>query len=523
MEEAAFSAAGAPTEKQAGPNPGERVWRSSVLIIILTLGTLGMIQVLFVHSHLAQELYYLGYFIPIGIAATHLSWRSAVETSVLSGTVYVMAAIPSFFVADEGTAELTIEIVGHALLFVAAGAGLSTYRYKVSKEKARALEAERERSRRLGMMLDISTTVSSSLKLNEVLQVLAERIAEATEATFCRISLLDEDREHLRVVAAYPVREMDWEPSIGRALPIGELPDHKKAIETREAVIAGGRRRAPEGTMTSHQRQVMSEVASLLLYPLVVDGEAVGVACIGEQRSWERSPLSSEKTAICQTTVNYGSKAVAHAFTHEALEETFLGTVRSLAEAIDAKDPSTHGHSEWVSRYAVMMGRQLGLSEEEVEALKYAGYLHDVGKIGISDTILGKPSQLDPGQWKMMKKHASLGAKILEPVKISPVIKAAVRHHHERYDGKGYPYELSGEAIPLGARILAVADAYEAMTADRPYRRALSDEQAVAELKRCAGTQFDPMLVKAFLSALGLETSRVREVRGEQGLEAAAG
>ncbi|HDY69700.1 MAG TPA: HD-GYP domain-containing protein, partial [Actinobacteria bacterium] len=284
-----------------------------------------------------------------------------------------------------------------------------------------------------------------------------------------------------------------------------------KAIDTREAVIVGGRRRVPERDISDQQRRMMGEASSLLLYPLVVDGKAVGVVCIGEQRKWERSPLNPEKTAICQTIVNHGAKAVAHAFTHEALEETFLGTIRSLAEAIDAKDPSTRGHSDWVAKYAVMISRQLELSEKEVEMIRFAGYLHDVGKIGISDRILGKPSQLDPDQWKMMKKHASLGAKILEPVKISSAIKAAVRHHHERYDGKGYPGGLSGEAIPPGARTLAVADAYEAMTADRPYRKALNDEQAVEELKRCSGTQFDPLVVQAFLKALGRVSTRIPE------------
>ena len=162
-----------------------------------------------------------------------------------------------------------------------------------------------------------------------------------------------------------------------------------------------------------------------------------------------------------------------------------------------------------------MISRQLGMSDDEVETIRFAGYMHDVGKIGISDRILGKPSQLDPDQWKMMKKHAGLGAKILEPVKISTAIKAAVRHHHERYDGKGYPSGLSGEAIPAGARTLAVADAYEAMTADRPYRKALNDEQALAELKRCSGTQFDPLMVQAFLGAMGRVSAHVPEADAE--------
>lgn len=494
-------------------------WHTSVLSIIVVLGTLGVIQVLFVRSHLVHEVYYLGYFIPIAIAAMHLSWRSAVEAAILSAIVYLVATAPNFFVSPAETTEVVTEAFGHVLLFLSAGIGLSTYRFKIDREKKKALSAETDRAERLELMLDVSNTVSSSLRIEEVLQVLAVRIAEATSASFCRISLLDDSGENLRIVAAYPVREMDWEPSIGRDLPISELPDHRKAIETKEAVIVGGRRRISEKNFSDPQRVMMAEVASLLLYPLVVGGEAVGVVCLGEQRKWERSPLNSEKTAICQTIVNQGAKAVAHAMTHEALEEAFLGTVRSLAEAIDAKDPSTHGHSDWVAKYAVMIGGQLELGDRQVELLKFAGYLHDVGKIGISDRILGKPSQLTTDQWKLMKKHATLGGKILEPVRIAPEIKDAVRHHHERFDGKGYPYELSGEAIPLGARILAVADAYEAMTADRPYRKALSDEQAVAELKRCAGTQFDPVVVEALLSAMGRISSRSGAVR----IEAAAG
>ncbi len=519
MNGADYSTASISAGSLGRPGGTRLAWHTSVITIIVVLGTLGIIQILFVRSHLVQEVFYLGYFIPIAIAAMHLSWRSAVEASVLSAIVYLVATTPVFFVSPMETSEVVTEAMGHVLLFTAAGIGLSTYRYKIDREKEKALSAEEERAERLELMLDISNTVSSSLRIEEVLQVLAVRIAEATSASFCRISLLDDSGENLRIVAAYPVREMDWEPSIGRNLPLSELPDHKRAIETREAVIVGGRRQVSEKNLTDPERVMMAKVVSLLLYPLVVGGEAVGVVCIGEQRSWDRSPLSSEKAAICQTIVNQGAKAVAHALTHEALEEAFLGTVRSLAEAIDAKDPSTHGHSDWVSKYAVMIGRQLELEEREVEMLKFSGYLHDVGKIGISDGILGKPSQLSAEQWKLMKKHATLGGKILEPVKIAPQIKAAVRHHHERFDGKGYPHELSGEAIPLGARILAVADAYEAMTADRPYRKTLSDEQAVAELRRCSGTQFDPMVVDAFLGAMGRITKRTDETR----LESVAG
>jgi HD-GYP domain-containing protein (c-di-GMP phosphodiesterase class II) len=489
-----LTTAGTFTGGPIGAESKRRAWHTSFLSITLFLGILGIVQILFIHSHVFRELFYLAYFVPIAIAAMHLSWRSAVEASTLAAVVYLLASTPVMVLSSTTAPDLIAESAGHVLLFLVAGMGLSTYRFRVGQEKDKAIRAERERSEKLELMLDVSTTVSSSLKLEQVLQVLAVRIAEATEATFCRISLLDDDGKNLRVVAVYPVRNLDWEPSIGRTLPLDELPDHKKAMKTREAVLVGGKSRATEERLGGPHEQSGSSVASLVLYPLVVGSKAVGIVGIGERRNWDRSPLTHDKTAICQTIVNQGAKAVAHAMTHQDLEEAFLGTIRSLAEAIDAKDPSTHGHSEWVSRYAVMIGGQLRLGDGELNELRYAGYLHDVGKIGISDGILGKPSHLTADQWKMMKKHPVMGDRILKPVKISPMVKAAIRHHHERFD------------------------AYEAMTADRPYRKALSDQQAVNELKRCSGTQFDPQIVEAFLAVMGRPSARAMET----GEEAAA-
>jgi len=418
--------------------------------------------------------------------------------------VYTAAFIPNIVMLPESSEELFVELGTRILLFMLAGVGLSYFRLGIDREKERALNAEHERAERRKLMLEISATVSSSLKIDQVPQLLSVRIVEAVDASFCRILLLDSEGYNLRVVAAHPAREMEMDPAIGLTVPLSELPEHRRAIETKSAVIIGGRRHDSMEPISSRQREFMMSAKSLLLYPLVVSDKAVGVVCIGEHRSWERSPMSSEKAALCQTIVNQGAVAVGHALSHHALEEAFTGTIRSLAEAIDAKkDPSTRGHSDWVSKYALMIGRQLGLENGELDELKYAGYLHDVGKIGIPDDILGKTSQLSAEEWRLMKKHPIVSARILDPVPISPSIKAAIRHHHERFDGKGYPYGLAGGSIPLAARIMSVADSYEAMTSDRPYRKALSDEQAVAELTRCSGTQFDPDIVHAFMKSLG--------------------
>jgi diguanylate cyclase (GGDEF)-like protein len=178
-----------------------------------------------------------------------------------------------------------------------------------------------------------------------------------------------------------------------------------------------------------------------------------------------------------------------------------LAAAMLLAETLDLRDVSTARHSQTVGRYAEGIARALDLPEERVQRIRAAGVLHDVGKLGIADAVLQKPGPLTDEEWADMRRHPELGARILEHANLRD-ISAWVLAHHERVDGRGYPLGLAGEAIPLEARILAVADAYEAMTADRPYRAALPRDAARAELLACAGTQFDPAVVDAFLRAL---------------------
>ncbi len=179
-----------------------------------------------------------------------------------------------------------------------------------------------------------------------------------------------------------------------------------------------------------------------------------------------------------------------------------IETLTSLAFAIDAKDHYTQGHSQKVSGFAALIAQELGLSATEVEEVRLAAMLHDVGKVGIPEAILNKAGPLDAEEWEVMKNHAKLGARILEPLRTLGRIQQMVAHHHEFYDGSGYPDGLAGDHIPLGARIIAIADAYDTITSDRTYKKARSAEDALAELERCAGTQFDPELVRAFVSAV---------------------
>ncbi len=187
------------------------------------------------------------------------------------------------------------------------------------------------------------------------------------------------------------------------------------------------------------------------------------------------------------------------------MQSAYMATVKALAQTIDAKDHYTHSHSQNVTKYAVAIAKEMGFSQREVHTLREACQLHDLGKIGIHDYILNKSEKLTQEEWEKIRSHSLRGAEILEPLTFLDKVIILIRQHHERYDGTGYPNGLKGEEIKLGALIIAVADAFDAMTSERPYRKAYSKEYTISKLKETSGTQFDPQVVKAFLEVLKKE------------------
>jgi putative nucleotidyltransferase with HDIG domain len=186
------------------------------------------------------------------------------------------------------------------------------------------------------------------------------------------------------------------------------------------------------------------------------------------------------------------------ALASDALGRATLDQVYALAATVDAKDPYTYGHSKRVAAFSEMIGRAIGLSNDELTSLHAAGLLHDIGKVGVPDAVLTKPAKPTKDEWKLIRQHPTEGARIVSHVRELARLIPAIRHHHEWHDGTGYPDGLKGEAIPLGARIISIADAFDTMTTKRTYREVVSWGEALEELRRCSVTQFDPELVKAF-------------------------
>ena len=201
--------------------------------------------------------------------------------------------------------------------------------------------------------------------------------------------------------------------------------------------------------------------------------------------------------------------------TYDKLEKAYLESVETLRFTVEAKDTYTRGHSDRVSEYSVLLGNKLGLSDEDINTLKIGGLFHDIGKIGVPDIIRLKTSKLADDEYSEIKNHPSIGAHILSNATIFQNVIPIVKHHHERYDGNGYPGKLKGEDIPFLSRITAVADSFDAMTSKRTYRDSLSLDIVKSEIERCKGTQFDPNCADAFLDILNNDYEKIEEIRAK--------
>lgn len=283
---------------------------------------------------------------------------------------------------------------------------------------------------------------------------------------------------------------------MGLSFPLDEKSDIGVAVicegETKVLTDAGETSEGGQGFTVRERFQICA--------PLKAGDRIIGVL---SGATTGQGSISQDDQYLFKTLADQAAIALESARLYEDVQALSLSAIRSLATAIDARDPYTRGHSEGVTRLTVRMASELGWCGTDLEMLEYAALLHDVGKIAVPDAILRKKTKLTKKEWGEIHMHPIQSAKIVSPIKSLQKIIPWIYHHQERWDGSGYPDGLAGEAIPLAARIIAIADAYDAMTTDRPYRKTLTEEEALVEVERCAGTQFDPKVVEVFLKVVG--------------------
>ncbi len=334
---------------------------------------------------------------------------------------------------------------------------------------------------------DLAKAVNSSLDRDEVETMVLENTARLLGSPRAVLLLLDKEKGGLRLHRAHGFTAEGPGP-----LWLRNAGSFEHCIVQRGRVITLKEILPPGDYAGLVQRMPFFD--EMVFAPLEVRGEARGLMGV---TSGEGEFTEVQREIFC-ALAGQSAAAMENAELYGRLKSAFLGTAEALAEAVNRRDPYTGGHARRVAAYSVLIAEKKGLVPREKEELRLAAILHDIGKIGIEDAILRKGGLLTEDEALLMRKHPQIGAGILGFVEEMSGVIPGVLHHHEWFDGSGYPSGLGGRAIPLQARIIAIADAYDAMTTDRPYRKALKAEDALEELGSSAGTHFDPVLAEAF-------------------------
>jgi len=381
--------------------------------------------------------------------------------------------------------------------------------------------------RQLRSMLAVSRAAASGLGVVPVLKALAETIRLELHFEVVAVNLRHFERDQIEAVVV--LGDGDAQAALyGSVNPWSAMeavmrPEHERCgaywLPAGSHDFGDLQIWDPEPTAGHREDPLTWRDEDTLLLPVRgAHGEVLAVVSVDRPRSGRR-PVEGD-ISVLMAVADHAGLALERAqrdseqdpAKHEQSVELRLAAVMLLAETLDLRDPGTGRHARTVGSYARRTSVALGLSENRVERVYAAGVLHDLGKLGIADAILYKAGPLDESEWREMKRHPEVGARILDHAGLLDIARW-VRSHHERIDGLGYPDRLSDEQIPLEAKILAVANAYEAMIAERPYRRAMTVDQAREELVRCSGSQFDPDVVSAFLSAAPELESELDDLR----------
>lgn len=361
-----------------------------------------------------------------------------------------------------------------------------------------------EKYKEMTLLCDFSERIAACLDISKITELVIDEIGKIIKFDGISIMLLNRDIAALETVSLK--RTVVGSPSRFFWADTSHLNNRHISMKLGEG-LAGNVAVSGKGEIvndvSSDPRFAVgdSPISSIICVPLKIKDKIIGVINVHSESPYS---YTAESLKLLTTLSSQVAIAIENARLHEDLRETFLATIETLAETIEKRDPYTAGHTKMVSEYSLAMGEEIGLSEARLDRLRLSSILHDIGKIGIRDDILLKKGKLSDEEVAEMKKHAQYGHEILSPISQLKDILDGGKYHHERYDGQGYPDGLKGEEIPIEARIIAIADSYDAMTSDRPYRQGLSREVAREELIRCSGTQFDPEIVETFLKKFSL-------------------
>jgi len=371
------------------------------------------------------------------------------------------------------------------------------YLYRTAMERSLELANKIET---IQVIHEIDRSILSTLEPDEVLETAVRNVTRIIPCDWAEILLIDTEKKGFIHATGRGLRGARR----GAFFPFHHTSASEVISTCRPQYVANAEMASD---LLPRERDLLKKgILSYIRVPLAVRGQISSILGI---YSRQLAAFTAENLSTLEKFAVLIGVAMEKARLLSDSRELFIGTVKSLSSAIDAKSTWTAGHSQRVTKYALLIGREMGFSETMLQDLELAGLLHDIGKIGTYDNILDKPAGLTASEYEIVKKHSQRGAELLMPIKQLNAVIPWIRHHHEQFDGSGYPDGLKGDEIPLMARVLAVVDSFDSMTVERPYRTKLEREMAIQELKRCSGTQFDPKVVDVFLKILH-ETNRTQ-------------
>ena len=351
-----------------------------------------------------------------------------------------------------------------------------------------------EKVKRLALLSQLSQILNSTLDTKEIRRRAMEAATQLMKAEVGSLLLVHEEKRYLYFEVALGEREEDIKTislNFGEGIA-GWVAQHGKPLIVNSPKKD---RRFFKGV----DERTEFNTRNIICVPVRVKEKTIGVLEAINKKGKGR--FNQEDLSLLTSLADQVAIALDNSRLYQELEEMFFQTAESLADAIEKRDSHTGGHTQRVTLYSQAIAKYLQLTPSERKWVKITSVLHDIGKIGIEDDILKKPKPLSPEEFHIIKRHSNMGAEIIEHIRQLKEIIPGVKYHHEQVDGKGYPDGLRGEDIPILAKIVAVSDTYDAMTTDRPYRKAVDKKMAIDELKRCSGTQLDKEVVEAFIQA----------------------